>query len=330
MLTLFLAAFACEENTNVVATDSGPSGRGGAGGVADAGSAERAGAGGAPEEPNTAAGGAPSDAECIQSYGGAYHAFNRATAPDPGDPCEPEGIQVCVPTSSIDGLAGYGFAGAKRLSECSGGQWRTVDEDSSCRPIFQSCNAWAVQENFCCGSRGAYCRSDASPPVVAVCDGTRWYELETPSGGGTGGGTCTVALEDMGEVVYWVEDCPATYEAAEALLDSCEGNEEMERWSGGCDGYVAATRVWLGAHGQTCYYDASTRRLVGAIFESDVPEFCGSTSSGISAGRYPEECPSRWNDLESCAPIEATAGAGGAGGAGGIPIAGAAGKAEPP
>jgi hypothetical protein len=244
-----------------------------------------------------------------------------------------------MPTVRSNSMAGSGVGPHNRLSRCSAGRWTTVEESSSCRSSANACcTGWGVHENYCCSEyeKGVYCKSDASPPVVAVCDGTRWYELDTAGAGGvTGtGGRCTVALEDF--VTRAGEECPATYEAAETWLASCEYRYDPKlehRWSGSCDGYLAAAR----AHGlfndiQACYYDTTTRRLVGAYFERDVNEFCGGTSDNVVAGRYPpSSCPSdRLGEFQLCPQVEATAGAGSGGSAGGGPIAGAAGKAAPP
>ncbi|MBN1609473.1 MAG: hypothetical protein JW940_22775 [Polyangiaceae bacterium] len=200
MLSLALAALACELNTNVVALDSGSSGRAGAGGAPEE---PNAGGGGVPREgraasggqPNAGGGGVPAQDECIQEYGGAYCAINDTTAPEAGDRCRPEGIEVCMPTVHSYSLGGSGYGRDNRLSRCSHGRWTTVEANSSCRSsaALSCCNGWAVHEDYCCpeDEKGVYCESDAG--VFAVCDGTRWHEQETPAGsarpssGGAGG-----------------------------------------------------------------------------------------------------------------------------------------------
>jgi hypothetical protein len=40
--------------------------------------------------------------------------------------------------------------------------------------------------------------------------------------------------------------------------------------------------------GFTCAYDAQTHALVGARVSTDAPVYCGNTSYGVTAGRFPD------------------------------------------
>lgn len=124
-------------------------------------------------------------------------------------------------------------------------------------------------------------------------------------------GRCWGTLEEVQDSLF--TDCPATADATAAWLDSCEGVSVLpwlSGYSGSCHGLLVAMVSW-GTHAQACYYDETSRELVGAEVTDDVAWACNGSSTSLVGGEYPA-APCPLTDLTDLGPCDA--GAGGSGG----------------
>lgn len=93
--------------------------------------------------------------------------------------------------------------------------------------------------------------------------------------------------------------CAATYDAALAQA-VCHTSIGVLR-AGPCGGQLAVLES-VGSLAQTCYYDARTRALVGAVVAASVPTFCGGDASRVFGGVV-SSCELSAADLDRrCAP----------------------------
>lgn len=88
---------------------------------------------------------------------------------------------------------------------------------------------------------------------------------------------CTGSLSDVGA------KCQASFDGTLADLPACTGIGQMVK---ACGDVIAIVQSG-GFTAQTCYYDAATHLLVGALEVSDSPGFCGGESFGRADGQTP-------------------------------------------
>jgi hypothetical protein len=85
-------------------------------------------------------------------------------------------------------------------------------------------------------------------------------------------------------------DCPATYDDVLAATWTCQSQESI--WAGECmtGGPLTLNRNW-GTYQTNCFYDPTTRKLVGANVVNDTPAYCNNTSASMSKGSVPVPYP---------------------------------------
>jgi hypothetical protein len=85
-------------------------------------------------------------------------------------------------------------------------------------------------------------------------------------------------------------DCPATFDDVLAETWTCQDRETI--WAGECmtNGPLTLQRNW-GTHQTNCFYDPTSRQLVGANRVNDTPAYCNNTSASISTGDVPVPYP---------------------------------------
>jgi hypothetical protein len=71
-------------------------------------------------------------------------------------------------------------------------------------------------------------------------------------------------------------DCPATFDEVLAGTWSCQDHETI--WAGECmtGGPLTLNRNW-GTHQANCFYDSTSRKLVGSNVVNDTPTYCNNT-----------------------------------------------------
>jgi hypothetical protein len=100
---------------------------------------------------------------------------------------------------------------------------------------------------------------------------------ETPTNlDGAGADRCIGSISDVGG------KCQASFDGGVADLPACSGVGQMVKL---CSGVLALVQG-TGFTALTCYYDAATHVLIGALEQSDSPGFCGD-SFGRIAGQVP-------------------------------------------
>ena len=92
-----------------------------------------------------------------------------------------------------------------------------------------------------------------------------------------GADRCTASLSDLGA------RSATTIDGTAADLPACAGLAQTVKLCGG----LIALGQGGGFTSLTCYYDAATHLLVGALELSDTPEFCGGESSARFDGQIP-------------------------------------------
>jgi hypothetical protein len=92
-----------------------------------------------------------------------------------------------------------------------------------------------------------------------------------------GADRCTGSLSDLGA------RCATSFDGTVAGLPACSGLGQTVKLCGD----VIALDQGGGFTAQTCYYDAATHLLVGALEVSDTPEFCGGESFARFDGQIP-------------------------------------------
>jgi hypothetical protein len=100
------------------------------------------------------------------------------------------------------------------------------------------------------------------------------------------GGACTGPLSEVRRL--WSFECPDDYATVLEPMFGCDG--QSPQISIGAAGDLLVARFHYGTHGGTCFYDPTTRRLVGALKFDDIPSFCNRSSSEIRAGTAPGGC----------------------------------------
>lgn len=90
-----------------------------------------------------------------------------------------------------------------------------------------------------------------------------------------GADRCTGSLDDLGG------RCPASFDGSPTGLPACAGLSQAVKLCGNVIGLVLDG----GFTALTCYYDATSHLLVGALEVSDTTEFCGGTSFGRFDGQ---------------------------------------------
>lgn len=120
----------------------------------------------------------------------------------------------------------------------------------------------------------------AALAVPAACTG----DPSQPDSG-TDAALCQAAAFDPAASL-WGETCPATYEASLAIQIACPVTTWTHLRYDRCpaDGLLRMTKSW-GTHGYLCFYDGTSRQLVGAGMFDDVTTFCNHSSSVTFAGR---------------------------------------------
>jgi hypothetical protein len=115
--------------------------------------------------------------------------------------------------------------------------------------------------------------------LSASCSGVK------PPDGGEDGGTCTGPLSEVRGL--WLQ-CPDDYDTIVAPTYGCVG--PTSTITAGLAGDLLVARFNYGLSGGTCFYDGTTRRLVGALRFDDTNNFCSHTSFEIRAGTAPGGC----------------------------------------
>lgn len=101
-------------------------------------------------------------------------------------------------------------------------------------------------------------------------------------------GGCTGSLDEVRAIWGTQLRCPDVYDATlDASFGCVLSPSSVEA---GLAGSLLVARFTINLSGGACYYDASTRRLVGAMRYGDTPTFCGGTSAEIHAGTTPGTC----------------------------------------
>jgi hypothetical protein len=115
-------------------------------------------------------------------------------------------------------------------------------------------------------------------------------------------------------------ECPATYDEALTGTLTCQDTENIIAGHCMTGGPLAVTRNW-GTHQSNCFYDSSTRKLIGANVVNDTKTYCNGTSETMSTGKipigYPYYCTFSSATTERSLNCRADSGAGGSLGAGG-------------
>jgi hypothetical protein len=85
-------------------------------------------------------------------------------------------------------------------------------------------------------------------------------------------------------------DCPATFDDVLTGTWTCQDQERI--WAGECmtGGPLTLNRNW-GTHQSNCFYDPTSRQLVGANVVNDTPAYCNNTSASMSQGTVPVPYP---------------------------------------
>jgi hypothetical protein len=84
--------------------------------------------------------------------------------------------------------------------------------------------------------------------------------------------------------------CPATFDEVLTAAWSCQSSETI--WAGECmvGGPPTLNRNW-GVYQTNCFYDPTSRKLVGANLVNDTPVYCNNTSASMSQGTVPVPYP---------------------------------------
>jgi hypothetical protein len=85
-------------------------------------------------------------------------------------------------------------------------------------------------------------------------------------------------------------DCPVTYDEALVGNWTCESFESISAGPCMTGGPLTLNRNW-GTHQSNCFYDPTTRLLVGANRVNDTATYCDNTSASISTGDVPVPYP---------------------------------------
>lgn len=85
-------------------------------------------------------------------------------------------------------------------------------------------------------------------------------------------------------------DCPATFDDVLTATWSCQDSETI--WAGECmtGGPLTLDRNFH-VYQTNCFYDPTTRLLVGANVVNDTPVYCNNTSASMSQGTVPVPYP---------------------------------------
>ncbi|MEI8258660.1 MAG: hypothetical protein WCJ30_23550 [Deltaproteobacteria bacterium] len=120
--------------------------------------------------------------------------------------------------------------------------------------------------------------------VLAACGGPA-----NPADGGDAGmdgHACTGPLSDVRTLLF---ECPDDYDTTLGPTFGCSGSPPINI-SAGVSGDLLVARFTYNLQGGTCFYDATTRRLVGELRFDDTTSFCSGTSFEIRAGTVPGSC----------------------------------------
>jgi hypothetical protein len=86
------------------------------------------------------------------------------------------------------------------------------------------------------------------------------------------------------------KDCPATYDDALTFTLTCQSHERISAGHCTADGPLTLNRNW-GTHQSNCFYDSSSRKLIGANLVNDSMSYCNGTSGSMSSGTVPVPYP---------------------------------------
>jgi formylmethanofuran dehydrogenase subunit C len=84
--------------------------------------------------------------------------------------------------------------------------------------------------------------------------------------------------------------CPATFDEVLTGTWTCQDRENI--WAGECmTGGPLTLNHNFGTHQTNCFYDPTSRQLVGANTVNDTPVYCNNTSASMSQGTVPVPYP---------------------------------------
>lgn len=127
----------------------------------------------------------------------------------------------------------------------------------------------------------------ASLLVAVATASTACFSPPLADKGDTGSQTCSATASDLDAV--FGQACPATYDLALITGPRCNNGFGPIVRVGPLGSGLAYAMSW-GTHAKNCYYDATTKALVGAVACDDVASYCGSSSTTIQFGTAPSEC----------------------------------------
>jgi len=105
-----------------------------------------------------------------------------------------------------------------------------------------------------------------------------------------------------GDLAQISTGCPQTFDGTAAQIPACPAYTVTYAVQL-CGDLIRFRQIGLfGLSGSSCYYDASSHQLVGAVEGTDIATYCGGTSAERSAGRVAASCttePVATKDCES-------------------------------
>ncbi len=128
--------------------------------------------------------------------------------------------------------------------------------------------------------------------MTRLMSGLAFVVVLGAAGCSSGGGRCETDL------VQLTAGCPRTFDGTAAQIPACPAYTVTYAVQL-CGDLIRFRQIGL-AGGSSCYYDASSHQLVGAVVGTDVPAYayCGGTE--IFAGRVADSCTSEPVATKDC------------------------------